>query len=209
MTINRNDPKLNKYPGTCLDCRQRVEVGKGIIERNERGGWDTWHFNGCPLPVEVEVPVAKPEPSKPEPSKVTARVAVPDGIYTVIFEDESYKTLRLRTQEDDANFKPGEQVISLLVGSDNENDYTRVGHIEVFQDDKSIEPAYRPKVWRRHQGNTQLCEAVKVLFQDPKAAGLAYALQSSRCYRCNHTLTVPASVYAGLGPHCAAEAAKL
>ena len=31
----------------------------------------------------------------------------------------------------------------------------------------------------------------------------AYALLSSRCARCNRTLTVPASIHRGLGPECA------
>jgi hypothetical protein len=38
---------------------------------------------------------------------------------------------------------------------------------------------------------------------DLRAMGLAYSLQSSNCWRCGRTLTVPASIHSGLGPDCA------
>ncbi len=125
-----------------------------------------------------------------------ASVQVPDlkdGIYTIVFPDESYRTLRIRTQDAKANFKPGAQIVSMLTGSDNGSDYTSVGHLA----------SHGVKIWTKHRGNTVLAEAVKVLAGDPKAAQQAYALQSGRCACCNRRLTVPASLNAGLGPECA------
>jgi hypothetical protein len=207
MTINRNDPKFNRYPGTCTECHQRVEAGRGMLERGANGSWEVIHYGQCPLPVEVK---AQPAVVNQTVSvKITARKAVSDGLYTVSFEDGSHKTLRLRTQPASASFKPGEQIISVLTGSDNDSDYTRVGNVEVYQDEKSNVPARRPKIWRRHQDRPDLAEAVRVLFQDPAAAGLAYAEQASRCYRCNRTLTVPTSIHAGLGPECASKVAAM
>lgn len=192
MTINRDDPKFNRYPGRCSECKQLIPAGKGMIERNGQGGWDVLHFGQCPLPI---------EPPKPSPVvQVDAVASVPDGTYTVIFSDDSYKTLRLLTQRENATFKPGQQLIAFLSGSDNEHDYTRVGHVDVLETETGV--SYQPRIWRRHAGNTSLVEAVKVLFNDPKAAAQAYAERSHRCARCGRTLTVPASLYAGVGPEC-------
>lgn len=122
---------------------------------------------------------------------------IADGYYTVEFASGDYRTFRVRTQPADADFAPGQQIISYLSGSDNESSYTRFGFVR----GATVAP------WRRFAGDTVLVRAAKVL-EDPEAAaktGLAFALRSNRCYRCGHQLTVPASIHAGLGPDCAAK----
>lgn len=115
------------------------------------------------------------------------------GRYTVVFEDESYLTLRITLQSDDSDFKPGELIVSKLVGPNNDNDYLRVGHVA----------ASGVRLWRNHKNDARLAEAVAVLVGDPIAAVKAYALVSGRCGYCNLTLTTPASIDAGCGKDCA------
>ena len=119
-----------------------------------------------------------------------------DGYYTVVFpatedEPQTHLTLRLRTQKGDAEFMPGRMLASLLVGSDNENDYMRIGHVH----------GGGVKIWNKHQNNAKLREALLVLCGDARAAQKAYAQESRCCARCGKTLTHPDSQV--FGPECA------
>jgi Family of unknown function (DUF6011) len=122
------------------------------------------------------------------------------GIYTVVYPCGSHRTLRVKEWEK----KDGTTsiVIGFLSGSDNESSYTYFGFlrpdnvISFFRSFRD-KTAQNPEVLRRIQ------RAVYTIAADPKAAGLAYALESSRCCRCNRTLTVPASIHNGMGPECA------
>jgi hypothetical protein len=143
-----------------------------------------------PLKVAPKTPVG-PAPAS---SKITATVPLLEGTYTVIFEDASYRTLRIERQSESAKFMPGRLVISYLSGSDNESSYTGFAH--ALEGDRVI------KVWRKHEANGKLIEALRVLAGDPKAAALAYAKESGKCYHCDRKLTTPESVAAGIGPVC-------
>lgn len=144
----------------------------------------------------MEIPNPRPEPMpRPEPEPTDR--AIRDGIYTVVMP-EGYRTIRVRTIQDQDNKFFGRTIVSYLSGSDNESDYTGFAflHGSVL------------KVWRRYEGNaeTNLCvRAVNVLLDKDAAAqaGLAYAIESGRCCRCNHVLTVEASINMGMGPECA------
>jgi hypothetical protein len=119
-----------------------------------------------------------------------------DGIYTVIFneDEDDYVTIKIGPSwMQDA--PEGEQVAMYLTGPDNESDYQGFAFI-------------RGKwfnMWKRFQMNERLQEALNILMNsdDPIQYGAAYALKSNRCWRCNHVLTVPASISRGLGPICA------
>lgn len=117
-----------------------------------------------------------------------------DGIYT--YEtSEGHRTFRLRTQGAGEDFAPGRQVIAYLSGSDNDSDYTGFGFVE------STERGYVVRVWKRFKGNHALVRDASLFLGAPDAA-----LQSAHCFRCHRTLTVPASIHAGLGPECAKKA---
>lgn len=172
--------KPNRYPGKCIRCGRRVEADTGYLAGSP-GAWAAEHKD-C---NEIEAPALA--------AAATSEFAVAEGRYTIQFENGTYKTLRVRRQDEDADFKPGLLLISFLSGSDNDRDYTSFAHVE----DGST------RVWKRYRQNTELVEALKVLIGSPTAAREAYAEQSGCCSRCGRTLTVPTSLHAGLGPECA------
>jgi hypothetical protein len=185
--FKRNNPaapanrRPNRYAGKCIKCGARVEAEAGYLAGSP-GAWAAEHKD-C---NEVTAPAAT--------AAATATFAVAEGRYTVQFENGSYKTLRVRRQDEDADFMPGRLVVSFLSGSDNDRDYTSFGHVD---DDGTT------RIWKRYRQNTELVEALKVLIGSPTAAREAYAEQSGCCSRCGRTLTVPTSLHAGLGPECA------
>jgi hypothetical protein len=184
----------NAYAGACAKCGERVEAGAGLLGDKVDGRWTVEHVE-CPA-AQQELPIEQPvERTAPAPAAdVRVGVELHEGIYTVTFADGSYRTLKVEKQDDTASFMPGAIIVAYLSGSDNEGDYTSYGHVN--------DRGYF-KVWKKHQGNEALVEAVRVLVGDPKAAMLAYAQHSGRCGRCNRTLTTPESIAAGVGPECA------
>jgi hypothetical protein len=121
---------------------------------------------------------------------------VPNGTYTLVFDGDR-RTLRLRSADWAKDLPPGSQVAEFLSGPDNEADFTGFAFIVKNQ----------PRVWKRFREDQLIVTALHALLQlddeNVKEAGYRYALESSRCYRCNRTLTVPASIHRGLGPVCA------
>ena len=123
----------------------------------------------------------------------TATATIHDGYYTVIVPF-GHRTFRIRTQDQDAAFAAGKQIISFLSGSDNTSDYTSFAFI--------IDGQLLP--WKRFRdGHEVILGGAKLLLHSAKEAGLLYAQQSGNCYICNRMLTTPESVAAGIGPTCA------
>lgn len=124
----------------------------------------------------------------------------PTGKWTLLFaEDEPWFTVRIKELSAEQLVKyqkpAGTRVLQYLSGSDNDTAYT--GFAWMLPD--------RVVLWKKFQDNAKFeiaCELVtdRERFMD---AGQAYALASNNCYKCGHTLTVPASICAGLGPICA------
>ena len=133
------------------------------------------------------------EPAQPAPS--FQRVA--NGIYTVVLQDGSHVTLRLSDPRF-GDFAEGTQVLAYLSGCNNETSFTSFA----FVTDAEI------TVWKKFRGQlARQLHAAEFLHHMERAdvlqAGFAYAMASGRCFRCNRTLTVPASIHQGLGPECA------
>ena len=149
-------------------------------------------FNWLKTRPRRKMPVVVTEPVSDETSDTVELI---EGTFTIDFGAEGHVTLKVKRQPQHLDFKPGELLLSYLTGPDNDNDYTRFGHLDARSG--------QVRIWKKHQGNAVLAEAVKVLVGDPKAAAQAYARQSGNCARCGRTLTVPASLNAGLGPDCA------
>jgi len=176
------DKRPNRYGGKCTKCSAWVEAGAGYLT-GRAGAWTTEHIE-CPSEDAPAAPV----------STSAHKGDLPEGRFTVQFADGTYKTLRVRRQDEDANFMPGRLVLSYLSGSDNDSDYTSFAHVD---------EGGNTRVWKKYRQNSSLIEALKVLVGSPTAAREAYAEQSGCCSRCGRTLTVPTSLHAGLGPECA------
>lgn len=88
----------------------------------------------------------------------------------------------------------GKRIISLLTGSDNENDYQGFGFV---REDGGI------NVWSRLRG-TQFDKLARFLeHADHHAATNGVQFKHSiLCRRCNRKLTDPVSIETGMGPHC-------
>lgn len=142
--------------------------------------------------------LSKKAPEKteaPAPAEVAEPVStLMEGIFTVEFEDGTYRTIRVRRQAKDASFRPGQILLAYLSGPDNSNSYTGFGEAnEVGQ----------VKIWFKHRDKKDLAQAVKVLLGDQAACAKAYARRSQKCSFCNLELTHPESLNAGWGKRCA------
>lgn len=159
--------------------------------------------NACGI---CKAKASKPAPAPKAPAAQGHEVTgsgwngeIADGTYTVIFEGGEYRTLKVRTQDDDAGFKPGARLISYLNGPDNWRNYEGFGEIE---------PGNRLKVWRKHEGATTIIRAALALLAGKEAMvdGLkAYGKQSGSCGLCGKKLTTPESLELGIGPICASK----
>lgn len=106
----------------------------------------------------------------------------------------SHRTFQIRTQKPDAKFAPGERIVSLLTGPNNEQDFTSFGFVK--PDGKII-------VWRKHQG-TQFERFARMLMNAKDEAarfGLCF-MWSATCRKCNRKLTTVESILSGIGPTC-------
>ena len=138
-----------------------------------------------------DVPVAPPVA---DPGRA-ARVF--NGTYTVTFPDESHRTFRIHTKRQTAKFAPGQRLVSLLIGADNERDYKPFA----FIDDAGI------RVWRKYRG-TQFDDYARILWAlvagmdgRPDISGHSLSVAGT-CLVCNRLLTDPESIARGVGPHC-------
>lgn len=133
------------------------------------------------------------------PATLLATNPVPDGTYTVVFDETKDDRITLRFRAPTIGKWKGVQLVSFLSGPDNTSDYTRAANW--------TDGGYR--LWsrfREEDGRIALALKYLVLSDDEqrRAAGMTYALASGNCYRCGRTLTVPVSIGRGLGPDCAA-----
>lgn len=111
----------------------------------------------------------------------------------------NHRTLRIRTQPSDASFCPGERIVALLNGPDNENSYQGFGFVK---------PDGRIILWRRYADSKTFQTYADMLtrwkyWRDQK--GIEYLVEG-RCRVCNRLLTDPISITQGIGPVCAERA---
>ena len=112
-------------------------------------------------------------------------------------ETGNHRTIRIRTQPQDARFAPGSRIVYLLNGHDNERDYLPFA----FLNDRG-----QVIVWRRYRnaGSPTAFEQLARMIEDParfEARGIVY-LFATTCRRCNRKLTTPQSIERGIGPVC-------
>lgn len=139
-------------------------------------------------------------PSQAGAGRISGSVPLIVGRFTVVLDDKgTYRTIRILRKPKNSGFMPGRMVLGYLNGPDNSNDYLSFGHV----DEKTGEVV----IWKRHQGNAELAEAVKVLVGDPKAAAQAYFERTGNCTACGQVISRPdslenAKTNGGLGPDC-------
>jgi hypothetical protein len=129
---------------------------------------------------------------------------IPAGTYTVVLDGDTSDRVTLRFQDakegflERAHMPKGTQIVSYLMGSDNETDYIGFGFVV----------GARYTIWSRFRNADQsrlqraLAFMVEGTDEERREAGMTYALESSTCYRCGRALTVPVSIGRGLGPVC-------
>lgn len=147
---------------------------------------------------------------------------IPNGIFTITNQAGDHRTFSVRTQPKDSKFMPGQRVVALLSGADNENDYTCFGKIVP----DCVEGCHeRVQLWRKREESKlfkyyafllmriqnaletenpeQHAEEENLDFKLP-VLGRVYRVQfSKRCRICNRRLTTPESIRLGIGPICA------
>lgn len=120
-----------------------------------------------------------------------------NGIFTVQSPSGEHRTFRVKTQAADATFAPGERILSILSGSDNNHDYTGFAFIKA--DGRII-------LWKKFRGNgtpSMHERYVRVLLHPDhyRGQGMSFHMEG-RCRRCNRRLTTPESISVGIGPTC-------
>lgn len=174
-----------KYTGKCRKCGGSVRVGEQVDWENRQVA----HLTGGCLP---QAPTLNtPVPAKTWDAPLAPCVAT--GKYTAVFNgDDDYETIRVKMPGSESAFA-GRAMLCLRSGQS----------FEAF----AFLNGDQVSVWQKRFANDprvpRALAAFDVIKADPAAAGLAYALRSSRCYRCDRDLTVPASIHRGLGPDCA------
>ncbi len=104
-----------------------------------------------------------------------------------------HRTVRVRTQPEDAKFAPGSRVLSLLVGSDNESSYQGFGFLN----------GERVNVYRKHRGSAfeAIAHILEAMHEHVENGTIEFMFEA-RCRRCGRKLTTPESIKAGIGPVC-------
>lgn len=175
----------NKFPGDCSKCGNRVAAGKGYLTHGDNG-WVVTH-DECPKIIPSTRYVPEVDMSKWTPPQI------PEGKFTVVFEDGGHRTIKVHQQGSYANFMPNMKVLSYLSGPDNSSDFRSFANIEANG---------AVRIWKKFRGADRLEEAVKVLQGDPIACLKAYGLRSGHCGMCGRELTDPDSIKFGIGPVC-------
>lgn len=121
-----------------------------------------------------------------------------DGKFTILNPATgNWRTFQIRKQKENAKFAPGQKIISILVGPNNERDFQNFGFVFAKNGKTEI------SVWGRHRGTgvEKLAHFIGYLANGGKSEVSIYF--EGRCCFCNRTLTTPTSVQMGYGKICA------
>ena len=173
-------PTLNLADLTTLGTKLNV-----LIEQT-RNEWRVRRTT-APAPTPAPTPASTIEPDG---------WTIPDGKYTVVIGDE-HRTIRISTQDEDADFAPGKRIAAFLSGPDNYTNYTSFAFVDANG---------TATLWKRFRGDSILAQALAILLSGKEGAinGLrAYGMESGHCGICGRELTAPESIEMGIGPVCA------
>lgn len=197
VVVAQEAPNSDQYlVGSLRKAQKVVTIGVSLVktlvtmDRDAQGKMVKYAGQ---RPEQQTLPQIEPTPIKPQPTP-QAPWHIDDGYYTIVFNGEDDRiTLRITTV--DEGKYAGSRIVGYLNGPDNEHAYQSFA----FMHDG------RYVVWKRFRNNERLGKALYALTQPEAAekAGLAYAMESGNCCKCNRRLTVPASIAMGMGPSCA------
>lgn len=130
-----------------------------------------------------------------EAAAIPTASVIPNGIYTLRFPCGTHRTFRIFTKKETAKFAPGQRIVAMLIGPNNE-DFSSYEPF-AFVDDTGIH------VWKRfrNQKQAEYAELLWALVTGCEADGYELLI-SKRCLVCNHVLTDPVSIECGVGPTC-------
>ena len=127
-----------------------------------------------------------------------------NGRYTIeSTQTGEHRTFWVKTQPKDAEFAPGQRVVSLLTGSQNDDPacYTSFG----FVDEAGIR-VFPSKLKDGLTRWAQFADLLWTLALDGAFSRWAdkgfTILMEGHCLRCNRPLTTPESIRRGIGPIC-------
>jgi hypothetical protein len=116
---------------------------------------------------------------------------IEDGHYSVLYPNGEYATYWIDTKI--KGTMEGKTIIARGRGKEYE------GLAFLFDGDRV---AFWKKV-RLWEDFPTIESEVQTILENPAKAAQVYAVREGRCSRCGRTLTVPASLYHGMGPECA------
>jgi hypothetical protein len=127
-----------------------------------------------------------------------------NGRYTIeSTKTGEHRTFWIKTQGPDRNFAPGQRIVSLLTGSENDDPHSYTGF--GFVTEQGI------NVWTSKRGQDRKFEEYAELLWSlaldgafsPWADKGFRIQQEGQCIKCNRPLTTPESIRRGIGPICA------
>ena len=140
--------------------------------------------------------------------EIPAFLAIHDGEYTVenIAKGTS-RTLRVRTQKENAKFAPNGRIVSVLTGPDNSEfgSWTGVGTLEEVLDEDG--PLGILRGWAPKAGRSESLVAagdflIQALQGENRLTRKVNILRSTCCACCHKKLTDADSIRRGIGPIC-------
>jgi hypothetical protein len=121
------------------------------------------------------------------------------AIFTVANPTGTHYTFRVSHKEASAQW-PETWFVSLLTGSDNENDYTYLG---LLRPDITVKLTAKSK-YKPDTLPVKVLNWALGLIRTGGELPPGYSIHhEGRCCRCGRTLTVPSSIESGIGPECA------
>lgn len=129
---------------------------------------------------------------------------IPNGTWTMVNKvTGEHRTFKISTKPEDSKFAPGERVVALLSGPDNESSYTGFGFVR-----KTDDGIY---VWKTKQGIygqpspfDHYARMLTGMFLGDERWTSRYTIEGAKCcLMCNRKLTHPESLETGYGPECA------
>ena len=120
-----------------------------------------------------------------------------NGCITVTNPKGDHRTFQIKTMKKDAKFAPGERVIQLLTGPNNEDDYQGFGFVNKTMNGIKV------RLWSSKKSSALFNRFAQLLEEPDKFQKEGYVFQfEARCCKCNRKLTTPESISLGIGPEC-------